>query len=126
MVEHAGMENHLAAKIAHLGIDASSVVAQNASIGFDISVWQMLAALEVGGCVAIYGDEIAFDQSRLVAGLARDGVTILETVPSLMDPLIEAASGAGPPSLRVWCRTRSSCRFRCAAAGSSGSRTSRW
>ncbi len=101
MVEHAGMLNHHAAKIAHLGIDASSVVAQNASIGFDISVWQMLAALEAGGCVAIYGDETAFDQSRLAAGVARDGVTILETVPSLMDSLIEAASGVDLTPLRV-------------------------
>ena len=63
VVEHAGMLNHHAAKISFLRIDASSVVAQNASIGFDISVWQLLAALEAGGAVAIYNDDTAFDQS---------------------------------------------------------------
>jgi amino acid adenylation domain-containing protein/non-ribosomal peptide synthase protein (TIGR01720 family) len=101
MVEHAGVLNHLHAKISHLGIDRSDVVAQNASIGFDISVWQTFAALTVGGAVAIYEDEIAFDQPRLAAGLARDGVTILETVPSLMDALIDAAAAVGPPALRA-------------------------
>jgi hypothetical protein len=44
-VEQRGLLNHLLAKIAALGLRAGDVVAQTASQCFDISVWQMLAAL---------------------------------------------------------------------------------
>ncbi|MCP4220394.1 MAG: AMP-binding protein, partial [bacterium] len=40
MVEHIGMMNHIQSKINLLGITAKSIVAQNASHTFDISVWQ--------------------------------------------------------------------------------------
>ncbi|MBM0274411.1 non-ribosomal peptide synthetase [Micromonospora tarensis] len=44
MCEHAGMLNHLLAKIADLGIGPDTVVAQTAPQCFDISLWQLLAA----------------------------------------------------------------------------------
>ncbi|MGB8344240.1 MAG: condensation domain-containing protein, partial [Ktedonobacteraceae bacterium] len=47
MVEQAGMLNHLYAKIAALQLTEADSVAQTASQCFDISVWQMLAALLV-------------------------------------------------------------------------------
>ena len=59
MVEQRAMRNHLRAKIATLGLDETSVVAQNASYGFDIVVWQWLAPLLVGGRVAIYDEATA-------------------------------------------------------------------
>ncbi|MDT2237002.1 AMP-binding protein [Paenibacillus larvae] len=40
MVEHRGMLNHLYAKIHDFRITGDSVIAQNASHCFDISVWQ--------------------------------------------------------------------------------------
>ena len=59
MVEHRGMLNHLYAKIDALDLAATDNVAQTASQCFDISVWQFLAALVVGGRVQIYPDEVA-------------------------------------------------------------------
>ena len=56
MIEHVGMLNHLYAKINLLGMTETSVVVQNASHCFDISVWQFLAPLMTGGTVAIYGN----------------------------------------------------------------------
>jgi non-ribosomal peptide synthetase component F len=64
MVEHRGMLNHLFAKINDLGLTADDVVAETASQAFDISVWQFLAALLVGGRVHIVGDEIAHEPAR--------------------------------------------------------------
>jgi Cys-tRNA(Pro) deacylase len=99
MVEHWGLNNHILAKIDRFGIDASSVVAQTASLGFDISVWQMFAALEVGGTVVVYSDA-HLDASVLMPALERDGVTLLETVPNLIDGLIDASTGISLPRLR--------------------------
>src|SRR2546427_4068084 len=49
MCEHAGMLNHLFAKIDDLRIGESDVVAQTASQCFDISLWQLVSALLIGG-----------------------------------------------------------------------------
>ena len=54
MVEQKGMLNHIYAKIADLQLQSEDSVAQTASQCFDISIWQFLAALLVGGCVEIY------------------------------------------------------------------------
>src|SRR2546426_4042546 len=49
MCEHAGMLNHLFAKIDDLRIGEGDVVAQTAPQCFDISLWQLVSALLVGG-----------------------------------------------------------------------------
>src|SRR5262249_42283241 len=49
MCEHAGLLNHVAAKIHDLGIGEGDVVAQTAPQCFDISLWQLVSALLVGG-----------------------------------------------------------------------------
>ena len=61
MVEQVGMLNHLHAKIRDLGLTDADTVAQNASQCFDISVWQFLAPLLVGGRVRIVSDDVAAD-----------------------------------------------------------------
>jgi amino acid adenylation domain-containing protein len=91
MVERAGMLNHLWAKIALLDLGPDSVVVQNAAHGFDISVWQMLAPLLVGGRTLIVDDGTAADPGLLLAALERGGATVLETVPTLLETLLEAA-----------------------------------
>ena len=101
MVVQQGMVNHLWAKISALRLTEADVVAQTASQCFDISVWQLIAPLLVGGCVHIYPDEIAHDPSRLLERIEADGISILETVPSLLRALLEdvARRGAARPSL---------------------------
>src|SRR5262249_37571094 len=61
MVEEKGMVNHLWAKVKDLDLTEEDVLAQTASQAFDISVWQNLAALIVGGRVQIVKDEEAHD-----------------------------------------------------------------
>jgi amino acid adenylation domain-containing protein len=90
MVEHIGMLNHMHAKILDLSLSERSVIAHNASSSFDISVWQMFAALFVGGRTAIYDQALLFDPTRFAEQLERDGVTILEVVPSYLQTLLDA------------------------------------
>ena len=90
MVEGRGMLNHLYAKIEALDLTAADTVAQTASQCFDISVWQFLAALLVGGRVHIYPDAVAHDAALLLQHVERDRVSILETVPSLLRAMLAA------------------------------------
>ncbi|MDY7095954.1 MAG: amino acid adenylation domain-containing protein, partial [Acidobacteriota bacterium] len=94
MVVRRGMVNHLLAKIRDLGLTAADTVAQTASQCFDISVWQMLAPLVVGGRVVIYPDAVAHDPAQLLRRAAVDGVTVLETVPSLMRLQLDGLPGS--------------------------------
>jgi amino acid adenylation domain-containing protein len=98
MLEQRGMINHLYAKITTLGLTQADCVAQTASQCFDISVWQFLAALLVGGQVRIVPDEIAFDPRRLMAHVAEHQVTILETVPSLLRSMLTELAEQDQPT----------------------------
>src|SRR5262249_46253467 len=66
MCEHAGMLNHLFAKIDDLGIGEGDVVAQTAPQCFDISLWQLVAALVVGGRTLIIEQETILDAQRFI------------------------------------------------------------
>ncbi|MBZ5509344.1 MAG: amino acid adenylation domain-containing protein, partial [Acidobacteriia bacterium] len=89
MVEHAGMLNHLWAKVHDLQLGPADVIAQTASQCFDISVWQFLAALLVGGRVNIVAQEIAIDPYPLFQNALATGTTVLEVVPSLLRAFLE-------------------------------------
>jgi amino acid adenylation domain-containing protein len=102
MVEHAGMLNHLHAKIADLSLSARSVVVHNASSSFDISVWQMFAAPMVGGRTVIYGPALQMDPLRLGSRLDTDRVTVLQVVPSYLETMLDSWEDAGQ-RLRLDC-----------------------
>jgi amino acid adenylation domain-containing protein len=99
MVEHRGMVNHLYAKITDLELTEADVVAQTAAQTFDISVWQYLAALLVGGQVCIFRDEVTYDPPRLIAHVAREQISILETVPSVLQLILDEVADRDPASL---------------------------
>ncbi len=101
MIQHEGMLNHLCLKVRELNLSESDIVAQTASQCFDISVWQYLSVLLVGGCVQVFDDETTHDPRKLLAELNTAGVTVYQTVPSLMQLLLEEAaqSEAGYPAL---------------------------
>jgi amino acid adenylation domain-containing protein/non-ribosomal peptide synthase protein (TIGR01720 family) len=89
MIEHQGMLNHIYAKITSLDLTVKDSVAQNASQCFDISVWQFLAVLLVGGRVHIFPDVVAHDPVQLLGQVDQHGITILETVPSLLRTMLD-------------------------------------
>ncbi|OED41991.1 hypothetical protein AB832_03110 [Flavobacteriaceae bacterium (ex Bugula neritina AB1)] len=84
MVEHLGMLNHLYAKINTLELTKSSIVAQNASQCFDISIWQFFSALMTGGQTVIYSKQNILDPPTFINKVHKDLVTILEVVPSYL------------------------------------------
>jgi amino acid adenylation domain-containing protein len=103
MVEQRGMINHLYAKIEALGLGSTDCVAQTASQCFDISVWQFLAALLVGGQVHIYPDSVSHDATVLLQQVEQQQISILETVPSFLRAILDTyeREGVTRPSLRA-------------------------
>ncbi len=94
MVTRRGMLNNIRSKVSGLGLGPSDVIAQTASQCFDISVWQFLTALTCGARTSIVPDDISRDPSHLLTHLKQMDITILETVPALLQGLLEAASEA--------------------------------
>jgi len=88
MCEHAGLLNHLLAKIDDLKIGAGTVVAQTAPQCFDISLWQLMAALLAGGRVVIVEQETILDAQRFIDRIVGARVNIVQVVPSYLEVLV--------------------------------------
>lgn len=117
--EHAGFTNHLLAKIEDLGITAADTLAQTATHCFDISLWQVLAPLLVGGRCCLVDTETQLDPPTFVDALRGAGVTIAQLVPSYLEVLLAAGCATAdalatlrlvsvtgealkPPTLQAW------------------------
>jgi amino acid adenylation domain-containing protein len=88
MCEHIGMLNHLFAKIDDLEIGEGHVVAQTAPQCFDISLWQLVSALLVGGRTLIVEQEVILDVRRFVDTIIDGQVTVMQVVPSYLEVVL--------------------------------------
>ena len=88
MCEHAGMLNHLQAKIADLEIGEGQTVAQTAPQCFDISLWQLISALLVGGRTLLVPQDVILDVARFVDTIADGRVNVLQIVPSYLEVVL--------------------------------------
>src|SRR5207253_2639422 len=88
MCEHAGMLNHLYAKIHDLRIGEGQVVAQTAPQCFDISLWQLVSALLVGGQTLVVGQETILDAERFIDKVVEGRVAVLQVVPSYLEVVL--------------------------------------
>lgn len=88
MCEHAGMLNHLLAKIEDLELAPGQAVAQTAPQSFDISLWQLVAALMVGGRTVIVEQAAILDVQRFVETLACARVSVVQLVPSYLEVVL--------------------------------------
>ncbi|MEV5431603.1 amino acid adenylation domain-containing protein [Streptomyces sp. NPDC052701] len=104
VVEHQGMLNHLWAKATDLDLGPDDAVAFTAPLVFDISVWQMLCPLLVGGRLVVVGDDAMRLPRWLIDVLDTAAVTVVELVPTvigwLADHLSRVGGERGLPSLR--------------------------
>ncbi|KRQ93631.1 non-ribosomal peptide synthetase [Bradyrhizobium valentinum] len=89
MIERAALNNHLVAKIDALTLTRTDCIAQTASHCFDISLWQLLAGLSVGGCIAIIDDATLKSPVSLLKAIQGYGVTVVQFVPSMLAIFVE-------------------------------------
>ncbi|MER5830715.1 amino acid adenylation domain-containing protein [Streptomyces sp. NPDC002130] len=90
LCEHAGLLNHLYAKIGDLGIGEGTVVAQTASQCFDISLWQLLAGLLTGGRTLLVEQDALLDADRFLDTITEGRVNVMQLVPSYLDVILSA------------------------------------
>jgi amino acid adenylation domain-containing protein len=88
MCEHIGMLNHLFAKIDDLEIGEGQVVAQTAPQCFDISLWQLVSALLVGGRTLIIEQDVILDVQRFVDLIVEGQVNVMQVVPSYLEVVL--------------------------------------
>jgi amino acid adenylation domain-containing protein/non-ribosomal peptide synthase protein (TIGR01720 family) len=100
LLAHDGLRNHVASMVEELDLGADAVVAQTASAGFDISLWQFCAALVAGGTTAIFDDALVLDPPMLMAAMQDAGVTVFQCVPSYLRVLLDTPELATLASLR--------------------------
>ncbi|MET3982558.1 amino acid adenylation domain-containing protein [Streptomyces sp. PvR034] len=101
MCEHEGMLNHLYAKTDDLGVGEDDVVAQVAPQCFDISLWQLVSALLVGGTTLIVPQAAILDVERFVA-VAR-GADVAQLVPSYLEVVLSHLEEHGGDLGRIRC-----------------------
>lgn len=101
MVTEQGLVNHLRSKVSMLRLGPTDIVAQTASQGFDISVWQLTAALICGARILVVPDEMARDPEQLLRCVEEQNVTVLETVPALLQGMLDSAATAGHDAPRL-------------------------
>jgi amino acid adenylation domain-containing protein len=104
MIEQRGLLNHLVSLISELKLSAADVIAQTAPQSFVISVWQFLAGMMVGARLHICADEIMRDPALLAQEIDREGVTVLQIVPSLLREILERTTNE--PIFRALSRLR--------------------
>ncbi len=89
MIEHKGMYNHLLSKMGILHLDESSHVAQNANIGFVISIWQLILPLMLGATTYIFSDSDAFHLRKFIRLIQTYQISVLEVVPTFLYLLLD-------------------------------------
>lgn len=104
MIEQRGLSNHLASLISELNLSSRDVIAQTAPQSFVISVWQFLAGPMVGARVHVCATAIVQDPILLAREIEREGVTVLEIVPSLLRLILDRMDEA--PIGRAFARLR--------------------
>ena len=93
---HANICHYLRAANDLYGLTAEDVVFQGASIAFDLSLEEIFIPLMVGATLWIANRDTLMSTDRLADVLDRAGITVLDTVPTLL-----ALLGRDVPSLRV-------------------------
>ncbi|MBV8613817.1 MAG: amino acid adenylation domain-containing protein, partial [Acetobacteraceae bacterium] len=91
LVRHDGALNHIHAEARLLGLGSDTAFLQSAPASSDISVWQCLAPLLLGGRVVFADFATTCSPPDLFALIRRERVTLIELVPVLLDGLLSHA-----------------------------------
>lgn len=94
LIRHNGAINHIFAEFDELNFHQDSIFAQSAPCSSDISIWQFLAPLMIGGSTRIIDFETVCVASALFNEVKR--VTIFEFVPIVLNEVLEFVSGLSP------------------------------
>ncbi len=103
-VPHGALANHMRWMQEELPLAADDRVLQRTSLGFDASVWEVLAPLLAGARLVLAPPDAQRDPALLLRVLSGEGVTVAQFVPSLLAVLLDEPGWEGcGPLRRVFC-----------------------
>ncbi|HTN92143.1 MAG TPA: amino acid adenylation domain-containing protein [Sorangium sp.] len=102
-IDHLGAVNTIADVNARLGVNASDRVLSLSSLAFDLSVYDLFGLWAAGGAVVLPEPARLRDPGHWEELMSRHGVTLWNTVPALMQMLVEhrARRSGAPAPLRA-------------------------
>ncbi len=103
MVHHEAISNRLLWMQEYFQLDASDVILQKTPTSFDVSVWELFWALQIGAKIAIAKPEGHKDPAYLVETIQKEGVTTIHFVPTMLRLLLEEGAQEATNLKRVIC-----------------------
>jgi amino acid adenylation domain-containing protein len=101
LVSHLSLINRLEWMLRELRVGPADRVLHKTAFGFDVSIWEQLLPLTVGGRVIIAGADDRRDAFAL-ARLVRDcGITVIHFVPTMLAAFVDSGVLDELPSLRA-------------------------
>jgi amino acid adenylation domain-containing protein len=100
MIAHASAFNTVFDVNDRFGLTNADRVLAVSSLSFDLSVWDIFGVLATGGTVVIPEHATRKDPSRWSELIEQHGVTVWNSVPALMELLIDRAERVGGAALR--------------------------
>jgi amino acid adenylation domain-containing protein len=98
---HRGLVNRLEWMRARYDVQGSDRILHRTSVGFDVSMWELLLPLISGACMVIAGRDAQRDMTLLIDLIQRERITVMHFVPSLLEAFIETPGAEACRSLRV-------------------------
>jgi amino acid adenylation domain-containing protein len=89
VIRHGGAINHIYAQFDALELTNKFNFLQSAPASSDISVWQFLAPLLIGGKTVIIDTEIVCNPEKLLKVIQEEKITIVELVPIVLAGLLD-------------------------------------
>ncbi|MDY7095157.1 MAG: amino acid adenylation domain-containing protein [Acidobacteriota bacterium] len=97
MIDHRGALNTLEDLNLRFGVGPRDRVLGLSSLSFDLSVYDLFGLLAVGGAVVLPEAGSERDPTHWAGLMERHGVTVWNTVPALMEMLVEDLESRGVP-----------------------------
>ncbi|WP_199317731.1 non-ribosomal peptide synthetase [Richelia sinica] len=92
IIRHGGAINHIYAQFAALELGEELTFLQSAPASSDISVWQFLAPILIGGQTVIVNTETVCHPEKLFQVIQQRKITIVELVPVVLTGLLDYIS----------------------------------
>jgi len=100
MIEHRALVNHIAWVRELFGLTSADRLLLRTPLTFDASLWEIVHPLVAGAQLVIAPQGVHEDADELLELAARHGITVLQTVPSLLRVWVDEPRLAGCRTLR--------------------------
>ena len=98
MIDHKGAVNTILDVNTRFNVTSGDTVFALSNLNFDLSVYDVFGTLAAGGTIVMPDDALKKDPSHWLALMRQENVTVWNSVPALMQMLVEHLSGSNEPA----------------------------